>query len=243
MKPTCLCPCWDRYRSRPASSGCGRSCPRCRLRASKGLPGMAPQRTFRPPGTKRGYTGQGVKVGVIDVGFGGFSDLIGTELPEPAGVMCFTDMGKFTQDLTDCEAARDGEIHGTAVVESLVDIAPQVDLYIGRPVSPGDLQAIADWMVSEGVSVINHSVVWPFDGPGDGTSPHGHSPLRTVDRAVVGGVVWVNSAGNAAESTWFKSGSSLTLVSDGLVEFAPLDIFNCFVIYPWNEPYSPIALG
>ena len=87
-------------------------------------------------------------------------------------------------------------------------------------------------MSAEGVQVINYSVVWIFDGPGDGTSPFSNSPLNTVDWAADNGIIWVNSAGNAAESTWFKSGSSLTIDSDGLVEFALLDIFNCFVIYP-----------
>ena len=179
-----------------------------------------------------GITGEGVKVGIIDVGFQGLSGLMEIELPATDRARCYTDIGRFTTNLADCETGKADDIHGTAVVESLVDIAPQVDLYIGHPVSQGDLQAIADWMVSEGVSVINYSVVWTFDGPGDGTSPYSSSPLRTVDRAVAGGVVWVNGAGNAAESTWFKSGSSLTLDSDGLVEFAPLDISNCFVIYP-----------
>ena len=179
-----------------------------------------------------GITGEGVKVGIIDVGFKGFRGLMGTELPATVQARCYTDLGRFTTNLVDCETGEADDIHGTAVAESLVDIAPQVDLYIGRPVSPGDLQAIADWMVSEGVSVINYSAVWPFDGPGDGTSPYGNSPLRTVDRAVTGGVVWVNAAGNTAESTWFKSGSSLALDSNGLVEFALSDISNCFVIYP-----------
>ena len=176
-----------------------------------------------------GITGEGVKVGIIDVGFKGLSSLMGTELPATDRARCYTDIGRFTTNLADCETGKADDIHGTAVAESLVDIAPQVDLYIGHPVSPGDLQAIADWMVSEGVSVINYSAVWTFDGPGNGTSPYGNSPLRTVDRAVAGGVVWVNAAGNTAESTWFKSGSSLTLDSDGLVEFAPLDISNCFL--------------
>ena len=170
-----------------------------------------------------GITGEGVKVGIIDVGFKGLSSLMGTELPATDRARCYTDIGRFTTNLADCETGKADDIHGTAVAESLVDIAPQVDLYIGHPVSPGDLQAIADWMVSEGVSVINYSAVWTFDGPGNGTSPYGNSPLRTVDRAVAGGVVWVNAAGNTAESTWFKSGSSLTLDSDGLVEFAPMD--------------------
>ena len=61
-------------------------------------------------------------------------------------------------------------------------------------------------MISEGVSVINHSYTWAFDGPGDGTAPFASSPLNTVDRAVAAGIVWVNAAGNSAERTWFQRG-------------------------------------
>ena len=83
---------------------------------------------------------------------------MGTELPATVRARCYTDMGRPSANLADCETGVADDIHGTPVAESLVDIAPQVDLYIGHPVSPGDLQAISDWMISEGVSVINHSV-------------------------------------------------------------------------------------
>ena len=58
-------------------------------------------------------------------------------------------------------------------------------------------------MASQGVSVINYSVGWPFDGPGDGTSPSSLSPLKTVDQSVASGVIWVNSAGNSGQTAWF----------------------------------------
>ena len=169
-----------------------------------------------------GYSGQGVKVGIIDTGFTGFSSLMGTELPTTVVARCYTDVGVFTQDLADCEAAPNvtdvrppqcldyvrrraasGDSHGTIVAESLIDIAPGVELYIAQPQSPGDLQATAAWMASQGVSVINHSVGWFFNGPGDGTSPISASPLNTVDRAVASDVTWVNAAGNSADDTWF----------------------------------------
>ena len=90
--------------------------------------------------------------------------------------------------------------HGTLVAEAVVDIGPEVSLYIATPWSPGDLQTATDWMVSQGVSVIVHSAAYEYDGPGDGTSPFSDSPLRAVDRAVAGGSVWVNSAGNEGQS-------------------------------------------
>ena len=168
-----------------------------------------------------GYSGQGVKVGIIDVGFKDLTSLMGTELPATVQARCYTDIGVFTQDLADCEAV--GEVtvgipecldavqrravrnaeHGTIVAESVIDIAPEVTLYIANPLSWADLQAAADWMASEGVSVINHSVVWTFYGPGDGTSPYSASPLNTVDRAVASDILWVNAAGNDARRTWF----------------------------------------
>ncbi len=173
-----------------------------------------------------GYTGQGVKVGIIDTGFKGFSALIGTELPEPAGLMCFTDIDRPTTNLEDCETGEADDTHGTIVAESLMDIAPEVDLYIGHPVSRADLQAIADWMVSKGVSVINHSVSWEFIGPGDGIPRFTNSPLATVDRVVAGGAVWVNSAGNRARKTWFSRAPFFDQDGDGNIEFAARDETN-----------------
>ena len=58
-------------------------------------------------------------------------------------------------------------------------------------------------MAFEGVSVINYSVSYVFDGLGDGTSPSSVSPLNTVDQAVANDILWVNSAGNRADTTWF----------------------------------------
>ena len=178
-----------------------------------------------------GITGESVKVGVIDIGFYGLQDLRGTELPAKVVGRCYTDIGVFTSNLSACDNDEQSK-HGTAVAETVMDIAPGATLYIANSPSMGDLREATEWMSAEGVQVINYSVVWIFDGPGDGTSPFSNSPLNTVNWAADNGIIWVNAAGNTAESTWFKSGSSLTIDSDGLVEFALLDISNCFVIYP-----------
>ena len=175
-----------------------------------------------------GFGGQGVKVGVIDTefSFNDFRGLMGTEFPSSVQARCYTDVGRFTSNLSNCGNALVGNNHGTLLAEAVMDIAPEASLYIATPWSLGDLQTATDWMVSQGVSVIVHGVTHSFDGPGDGTSPFSDSPLKTVDRAVAGGIVWVNSAGNYYQSTWFgtypivTSGSSRFLVFDGT------DVFN-----------------
>ena len=167
-----------------------------------------------PVWNAQGFTGAGVKVGVIDTGFQGSSGLIGAEVPFPVVARCYTAVGTFTSILSDCE---NGEVHGTAVAEAVTDMAPGVSLYIANPISPGDLQSIASWMLSQGVSVINHSVGWTWDGPGDGTSPFIDSPLAAVDTAVSGGATWVNAPGNEALASWY--GGYLDQDLDGYLQF------------------------
>ena len=169
-----------------------------------------------PAWQARGFTGAGVKVGIIDGGFEGFGALMGSELPSTVVARCYTSIGVFTTSLSDCE---NGEVHGTAVAEAVADIAPDASLYIANAISAGDLQAIASWMVGQGVAFINMSLGWTWDGPGDGTSASSNSPKASVDAAVSGGAVWVNSAGNSAKDNWFGSYSDADV--DGWIEFSP----------------------
>ena len=178
------------------------------------IAGHGPQAHLSLPWNQAGYRGQGVKVGIFAGGFEGFSGLMGAELPATVVARCYTDIGMFTQALADCEV--DGD-YGTRLAESVIDIAPVVSLYIANPVSRGDLQATVDWMVSQGVSVISYSTSWTFDGPGDGTSPYEVSPLKTVDRAVDSGIIWVSTAGSYARRSWFGPYSDRD--SDGFIEF------------------------
>ena len=192
------------------------------------IAGQGPQEHGSPAWNQAGYSGQGVKVGVIDsfFGFNDFSSLMGTELPSTVQARCYTDVGRFTQNVADCAHALVGSDHGTWVAEAVMDIAPEASLYIASPRSRGDTNSAVDWMVSQGVSVIVRGEIYLFDGPGDGTSPFGDSPLKTVDRAVAGGIIWANAAGNYAQQTWF--GPYSTVESEGVrfIEFHGSDIFN-----------------
>ena len=153
-----------------------------------------------------GYKGRGVKIGIIDAGFKGFAGLQGTELPATVSRRCYTAVGTFTARLSDCIPTGVPESfkqHGTAVTEAVFDIAPEATYYIANPYSWGDLLSTTNWMVEQGVDVINMSLSWSFSGPGDGTSRYSNAPVKSVDAAVTGGAIWVNSAGNSAEDSWY----------------------------------------
>ncbi len=172
-----------------------------------------------------GYTGDGVKVGVIDTsttttskdGFTGLRALRGTELPATVVGRCYIDAGKPTSDLANCDTAG-GDQHGTAVAESLMDVAPDAALYISNPLTWADLHSAVVWMHGQGVKIINFSVSWSFHGAPDGTSPVSPSPLNTAKWAVDNGMTWVNSAGNYGKRAWF--GSFADSDNDGYHEWA-----------------------
>ena len=161
-----------------------------------------------------GYTGQGVKVGIIDRSFTSYRQAVQAgEVPAPAGVRCYFPRGDwnlYSWLLANCGGRWHGmaervALHGTAVAEALVDIAPDVTVYLASVHSRGQLRAAVKWLVEQDVDIINHSVAWSWDGPGDGTSPHGNSPLHTVDYAVQNGIIWFNGAGNFNPHTWYGS--------------------------------------
>ena len=166
-------------------------------------------------------------MGIIDAGFEGFGSLMGTELPTTVQARCYTEVGSYTSDLADCG---NNTYHGTAVAENIMDIAPDVSLYIARYRSKGDFRDTVNWMISEGVSVINRSLGGSFEGPGDGTSPFSNSLLKTIDRAVDGRIIFLNSAGNNADVTWFQDSPPSIRDpdgdGDGFIEFAEGDTTN-----------------
>ena len=180
-----------------------------------------------------GVTGQGIKVGIIDNGFVGFSELMGTELPGMVTARCYrigTDLP--TEKLKDCERTT---VHGTATAETIIDIAPDASLYLANAWTRGDTEDAVEWMMNSGVKVINGSIRRRFDGPGDGTSPYSDSPLNVLDRAVNAGIVWINSAGNDARTTWYGTPSDTD--GDGFLEFSggKEEITVRFAESPWSK--------
>ena len=179
-----------------------------------------------------GYRGNGVRVGVIDTGFEGFRRLQGSELPANATARCYFETARApSSQIADCEA---GGGHGTAVAETLFDMAPGAQIYIANPHTPGDLRNATDWMASQGVTVINLSVGYPPLGPGDGTSPFSDSPLLTIDAAVSQRITWVQAAGNSAGRVWF--GTYTDPDGEGIHHWTDEDVGNAFIVQEGERP-------
>jgi len=191
-----------------------------------------------------GFTGSGIKVGIIDAGFTGLAARLGTDLPATVHAHCYTTIGSFTVDLAGCD---NGQTHGSAVAETVFDMAPGIDLYIASTDSPLDVRAAAAWMTANGVRIINASFTSGniFDGPGDGTSPDGGSSYGAVNQAIAAGALWVNAAGNLGDSGW--TGAWTDANTNGWLEFANGDERNSVtlaagqditVAIRWADPWG-----
>ncbi|MEW5807559.1 MAG: S8 family serine peptidase [Acidobacteriota bacterium] len=128
-----------------------------------------------------------VKVGILDIGFYGYDYLLGSELPST--VTTYSTSGDITGG---------GEYHGTACAEIVHDMAPEASLYLVNFADDVEFPEAVDYLISQKVDVISHSIGWFNAGPGDGTGPI----CQEVDRAASAGIVWVTAAGNQADSHW-----------------------------------------
>jgi len=168
-----------------------------------------------------GISGEGVRIGILDLGFADHQTLTGVELPDRVVVRTFGLVDSY-------------EVHGTACAEIIHDIAPGAELFLawydGSDAAMGEA---VDWLLDQGVQVVSHSA-GGLIGPRDGSE----WDARLVDRVAAQGVVWVNSAGNEALSHY--RGTFTDEDNDGFHEFAPGE--ELLGIYP-DTDYIAIALS
>lgn len=156
------------------------------LAESQGLAGMRV-----PEFWSRYGRGDGVRVGILDIGFLNYEKLLGSELPAHVEARAFYDEGS-GPDITG-----HGEAHGTACAEIVHDVAPGAELYLTNAGTPEEMRQAVTWLIEQGVEVISHSIAWPLGG-GDGTGPI-HDVVRLAHD---NGLLWVNASGNFAQGYW-----------------------------------------
>ena len=167
-----------------------------------------------------GFTGTGVKIGILDSNFGGLLDQLSTAQLARIQGYCFTEdadndgeLDVVTTSLAPCQETAPGTTgrtsgHGTRVLQTVMLISPDATFYISNPPRSAEVRKAVEWMQEQPVEVINMSIGYPWDGPGDGTAiadrPSEFPLIQTANIAIAGSALWVNAAGNNQKSTWFK---------------------------------------
>jgi len=127
------------------------------------------------------------KICILDAGFGGYEDLLGTELPDSVVTRSFR---------------RDGNLksheHGTACAEIIHDMAPESKLLLVNFNTDVEHHNAVDWIVNQGVNIISYSIGWTGMGAADGSG----WICEDVNKAHDKGILWVSSAGNEADQHW-----------------------------------------
>lgn len=130
-----------------------------------------------------GFEGRGMRIGILDQGFGGI-----TSFEEENGVVV-----NFVSSEDTVTINEDAIIHGTNVIRVIHSIAPAAEFYACRYFTFDEFVTCIDWMRRSEVRIINHSAGVPAR-PLNGENQW----ALEVERVARDGILWVNSAGNFA---------------------------------------------
>ncbi len=153
-----------------------------------------------------GEDGAGVTVGIVDIGFQGYTALLSTDLPPSV------------QTIDDCEMSGfQGDDHGTAVAEIVHDMAPGAALVLACVETEVDLGEVSATLQAMGVRIVNASIGCSICARGDGTGTSGDA-VRTSRLA---NTLWTVSAGNEGDGHYSFTGTTRNAVDSVL--FGPND--------------------
>jgi len=132
-------------------------------------------------------TNEIVKVCILDLGFKGYGNLLGTELPDSVVTRSFrSDRNLHASN------------HGTACAEIVHDMAPNAKLWLVNFNTDVEHHNAVDWIINQGIDIVSYSIGWINTGAGDGTGPI----CEDVKKADSNGIIWVSAAGNEADKHW-----------------------------------------
>jgi hypothetical protein len=169
-----------------------------------------------------GLTGAGIRIAIVDLGFGpSWRSLLGKELPPLTQIDATTsfDHTSGKPDIEGLSNADEPTGHGANVAQVVWDIAPGARYTFVNYHTQLELSQAVDWLVNgpDGkprVDIVVHSNSF-LDGPFDGTGV----AARAVDRAHDAGIFWANSAGNYARRHW--EGVAGDADKDGWADIGP----------------------
>jgi subtilisin family serine protease len=178
-----------------------------------------------------GHRGQGVKIAVLDSGFRGYRQFLGTALPARVTTRSFRDDGNLE--------ARDSQ-HGILCAEVLHALAPDAELLLANwePDRPESFLAAVRWARDQGARVLSCSLIMPSWSDGEGGGPVNESLAAIVGSgASPGDLLCFASAGNTAHRHWsgpFRPDES------GLHQWRPGRTAN--LLTPWGTDRVSVEL-
>ncbi len=175
-----------------------------------------------------GLTGAGVKIAIVDVGFDGYSSLLGSELPSSVETHLVGDWR--------------GSEHGTNVAQIIHDIAPDAELALYSFDTDVEFLAAVYEIVGSDAHLVNASIGFDNQWHADGTSLWSQG----VDLVHDAGIAWFNAAGNESDNYWVG-----TLTDDDNDGWLELDGDELFVVetdwtsnaevdvsFRWDDPFG-----
>lgn len=149
--------------------------------------------------------GQHERIAILDVGFAGYADQLGRELPETVE----TDFSNRFWKSYD---------HGLSVAEIVHDVAPDAELWLYQFLTDVEFEQAVERMIDRDFDVVNASVGFDNFLRADGESHLSKAVDRLVNQS---GAVWVNAAGNEGMS--YRHGALTDLDEDGILELGGLE--------------------
>ena len=146
-----------------------------------------------------------MRVAILDAGFAGYEQALGSALPERVVTRSFRADGSLDG----------GTDHGLRAAEIVHELAPRADLHLVNFSTLDELARAVDYLLAEEVAIVSFSLGYIHNGPGDGTGPVD----AVVARGAEAGQLWAVAAGNWGEQQW--SGPFVDANGDSFHEFAP----------------------
>ena len=169
-----------------------------------------------------GYSGKNITIAVIDAGFKGLENNPEIPMERIVEAVSYRDDG-----------IMDADKHGTAVIEKLLEVAPNASYYLIVIETEKDFEEAINYSIEKKADIIHMSAGFtagPFNGTG--------FLCETANKAEENGIIFVKSAGNYAKKhfEWpFKDADK-----DNLVEYDPDTIEEglCIGYIKKGEPIS-----
>ena len=191
---------------------------------------------------KAGLTGKGIKVGILDLGFRGYKDFLGKELPPTVVTKSFRSDGQLEPN-----DGTDSDVHGVGVSEIVHDLAPDAQLYLTNFSTSVEFFNALDWLISQKVDIISMSIGFftgCYTGNGLFDDPQAFNDNQgQVARTRQAGILWIVSAGNEAQEHW--TGTWQDQGNTGELNFTPSNKYASFqaqqddpifIQLSWDDP-------